>query len=1186
MTRLPFRFNCSLPWSALCVALPFSMAGLPAWGASNIDRDGSEGSGPLTSLVPSGTVTRSGVTYNLIAIPESYGRRAGNNVFQSFSGFSVGSGDGALFTLAAPATNVITRVSGGSASTINGLLGVDPGGTGSSPNLFFINPAGVTFGAGAALDVPGAFHVSTADYIKFADGKFYASTAQASTFSSAAPEAFGFLGSNRGTVAVVDGASLATVAQPLSVVAGDVLMDSGTLASQGGEVRVVALGNPGAREVGMTGTLPDARGALWLANGSLIDGSGSGAIHGGDVHIAAGEALVERSVIRSSALPGSTADAGAVTVKVYGDLTIADGASIASDTWDTANAGSVTVTAGSLTLEGAGAGAAEISSDALGYGNAGSLSVTVRGAMAVVNGGRVSSDTYFDGHAGDISVTAGSLVVDGQGFFAKISSDSYGNGDAGSMTLNVAGQMSILNRAHISSDSFSGGLPGGRAGNVSVSAGSLLMDGDYSSVAYISSDAVGYGNAGSVDVRVGGAMALANGAAISSDSYATGLAGNVFVRSASLVLDTDAKISSEARSDGNAGSVDVQVSGAAYLFGRGKISSNALGFGNAGSVMVRAGSLYLDDESKISSDSTGVGNAGPVDVRVGGSLTVLNNSAISSSATSLGDAGGVTVRAASLVLDDGDILSEARGDGNAGALNVTVTGPMRLSNGALVSSNTFAFGLGGNVEVSADSLTVEGLSQISSDARGSGDAGSVSVRVAGAMNVLDRAQVSSDSYSFGSAGNVTVTAGSLNADGFGNPTYISSDALGGGDAGSVSVQVAGAMRVANRASVSSDTYSIGHAGNVNVHAGSLVVDGQGGLTFISSDALGDGDAGSVSVRVDGAMAVINGGSVSSDTYSFGRAGNVNVDVGSLRVDGPGSTISSKAWAFSSGQTGTVSVTASDRITLANGGTLSIANEANVFDPSLLTPTRLTVTAPVVELQDASITAASTGNVAASDIVVNVGKLLFLDPSSISTSSVDGDGGAISILGPNAFVVLENSQITTSVTGLLNGNGGDITIQALGLVLNTGFIQANTAAASASGGNVNIDVQLLMPSGNSLFLGGSTVLPFLPGVFGYNVIQAAAPDGFSGTIAVTAPVLDISGSLTGLTARSINTGELGRSPCRLGAGSSLVQAGRGGFAPAARDFLGADGLAVPQVPAEVQGSLHPIPLALVAARCSS
>ncbi|MBK7900744.1 MAG: filamentous hemagglutinin N-terminal domain-containing protein [Azonexus sp.] len=1175
MTRLP----CTLP--ALCLALPLSLLGGGAGAATNIVRDGSIGSGSTTALGTSGTVTHNAVTYNVVPLPESYGQRAGANVFHSFSSFSVGSGDGAVFTITAPATNIISRVTGGSASLINGLLGVDPGGTGSTPNLFLINPAGVTFGAGAVVDVPGAFHVSTANYLKFPDGRFYADTTHASTFSSAAPEAFGFLGTTRAWVDVVDGATLSTAAQPLSVVAGDVYMEGGTVASGGGDVRVIALGAPGAREVGISGALPDARGSLIMLSNSLIDGSAPGALHGGDVQVASGTGWVEHSVIRSSADAGTTGDAGSVTVQVRGNLYVYDGASISSSTLSTGNAGSVMVSAGSLTIEGGGAGFAEISSDSLGDGNAGPLSVNVSGAMNVLAGGRVSSDTYLTGRAGDISVTAGSLNVDGQGFFAKISSDSYGDGDAGDIDLNVAGRLNVLDRGHVSSDSYSVGVFG-RSGDITITAGSMLINGYTSNNAYVSSDAVGIGDAGSVDIRVSGAMAIFNDGFVSSDTYSTGQAGDVSIQAASLVLDVGGNIRSNALGDGTAGAVDVRVTNDLSLYTLSKITSNAQGFGNAGNVTVRASSLVMGGESRISSDSNGVGDAGLVDVRVTGALWAYDNSSISSNTVSQGRAGDVVVRAGSLALDDSDILSESRGDGDAGSLDVSVTGGARLSWNSAVSSNSYAFGSGGNVSVRAGSLTVEDGSVISSDARADGNAGSVAVRVGGAMHVLRGAQVSSDSYSFGNAGDVTVTAGSLNVDGEGTATYVSSDALGGGDAGSVTVNVDGAMRVASRGSVSSDTYSIGRAGNVTVNAGSLTVDGQGLLTFISSDALGDGDAGSVNVRVGGAMRVLNGGSVSSDTYSLGRAGDVTVNAGSLEVSGAFSRISSKAFAFSAGQTGTVDVTAASRILLADGGSLSIENEAVVLDPLLLTPTQLTVTAPVIVLQDAAITAASSGNVAASDIVVNVGKLLFLDPSAISTSSVDGNGGSISILGPNAFVVLENSQITTSVAGL-TGNGGDITIDALGLVLNTGFIQANTAALAASGGDVNINVQWLVPSGNSLFVGGSTPYTFVPGVFGFNVIQAAAPDGVSGVIAVTAPVLDLSGSLTGLAGQAIGTGDLGRSPCRLGAGSSLVQTGRGGFAPSARDFLGADGLSSP-APSPGAAAAVP-PLASLGARCT-
>jgi hypothetical protein len=67
---------------------------------------------------------------------------------------------------------------------------------------------------------------------------------------------------------------------------------------------------------------------------------------------------------------------------------------------------------------------------------------------------------------------------------------------------------------------------------------------------------------------------------------------------------------------------------------------------------------------------------------------------------------------------------------------------------------------------------------------------------------------------------------------------------------------------------------------------------------------------------------------------------------------------------------------------------------------------------------------------------------------------------------------------------------------------------------------------------------------------------------SGAIQVTAPTLDISGTLTGLNMQMIDTGGLGRSPCQITGGSSLVQVGRGGFAPSARHLRGPGPVAAP------------------------
>jgi hypothetical protein len=224
----------------------------------------------------------------------------------------------------------------------------------------------------------------------------------------------------------------------------------------------------------------------------------------------------------------------------------------------------------------------------------------------------------------------------------------------------------------------------------------------------------------------------------------------------------------------------------------------------------------------------------------------------------------------------------------------------------------------------------------------------------------------------------------------------------------------------------------------------------------------------------------------------------------------------------------------------------------MIHPELLLPATLTASASYLRLRDASIKANASGNVAAGALDISFGDRLSLMRSSITTSANAGDGGPIKISGRQA-IDLNNSEITTSVLGV-TGNGGNINIKASALSMNSGFIQANTAAPEASGGNVTIDVQVLLSSGNTLFIGGQQPYRFAPDVFGFNVIQAAAPSGLSGTVSITSPSLDISGTLSGFAVKLLDTGGLGRNPCQIGAGNSFVLSGRGGFAPSARELL--------------------------------
>src|SRR6185436_12061026 len=109
-------------------------------------------------------------------------------------------GDVATFSGPANIQNILSRVTGGSSSSIDGTIRSDIAGA----NLFLINPNGIIFGPNAVVDVSGSFAASTANYLKLADGaRFVASLdADDSGLSTAPVSAFGFLGTHHGAITI------------------------------------------------------------------------------------------------------------------------------------------------------------------------------------------------------------------------------------------------------------------------------------------------------------------------------------------------------------------------------------------------------------------------------------------------------------------------------------------------------------------------------------------------------------------------------------------------------------------------------------------------------------------------------------------------------------------------------------------------------------------------------------------------------------------------------------------------------------------------------------------------------------------------------------------------------------------------------------------------------------------------
>src|SRR3989441_7869013 len=188
-------------------------------------------------------------------------RSKGNNLFHSLRLFSVPTAatapGSATFTGPSTIANIVSRVTGGQASTIDGLISSKT--AMPNANFYLINPSGGIFTAGARLDVGGSFNVSTADYLRLADGvQFVAQPVPGALLTSAQPAAFGFLGQTFSSISIQGSTLEVGNRKTLSVVGGNtpgssvggVQMVGGTLKTTGGQIQIVSTAS--AREVLLT----------------------------------------------------------------------------------------------------------------------------------------------------------------------------------------------------------------------------------------------------------------------------------------------------------------------------------------------------------------------------------------------------------------------------------------------------------------------------------------------------------------------------------------------------------------------------------------------------------------------------------------------------------------------------------------------------------------------------------------------------------------------------------------------------------------------------------------------------------------------------------------------------------------------------------------------------------------------
>ncbi|NEQ69900.1 MAG: filamentous hemagglutinin N-terminal domain-containing protein, partial [Symploca sp. SIO2D2] len=413
---------------------------------------------PDNTLPTNSVVQTTGTTNTIIN-----GTTVGNNLFHSFNQFSLFQGEIAYFNNLTTITNIITRVTGGQASTINGVLSAN-----GAANLLLINPSGITFNSNAQLNIGGSFLASTANSIVFEDGSIFSASNPNTPPLLAINVPVGLqYGSSPGAIRVENtGHNLTSAGNPvfstleknsnplglrvqpnqtLALVGGEVTLDGGLLTAESGRIEIGSIVqgrvNLNSTASGWTLSYPevDQFGDIEFKNAAFVDTSGNGGN---------GIQLVGRQITMT--------DASLVFVDSQGNLP-----------------------GGKIVLQA-------------------SESVTLSGNSPPGIFTGLRSQTVAAGKGAEIWVSSPSLILQ-EG--SRIQSISFSNGEGGDINLEVPNLVQLLGaspvRTGATSDITANVLGSGNGGNINVSTTSFsALDGG--GLAAVTD---GAGNAGNVTIN-------------------------------------------------------------------------------------------------------------------------------------------------------------------------------------------------------------------------------------------------------------------------------------------------------------------------------------------------------------------------------------------------------------------------------------------------------------------------------------------------------------------------------------------------------------------------------------------------------------------------------------------------------------------------------------------------------------
>ena len=525
----------------------------------------------IAQVIPDNTVGTTVSPVNLI----TGGTRTGNNLFHSFSQFSIPTGGSAIFNNPVDVQNIFSRVTGNTQSSIDGLIKAN-----GTANLFLMNPNGILFGPNARLQIGGSFVGTTANSIKFVDGvEFRANDITINPLLTVSLPIGLQFGNNPGIIKV-QGSTLQVPNGQSFLLSGNAMEIIGNITAKGGRVDFASVS--GAGSVALENDVFQNL-TLRIPNTTPR----------GNLQVGADLSTGKETVITVDNPRGGSVGITAKNFDFLGDTSINAGVR---------GIGSINQKSGNLDIDiedqfYSNYAIANSRVNRASIGNAGDINI-MAGTVVALNGVQFSVSNRGRGTGGNINITARDRIdfsgQDSSGFqsslFSSVRNGAVGNG--GQITL-IAPRVSFTNGASLVLITEGKG----NAGNVKINAsesivfqgagailnsddGTLLTSGIFSNVR-----ASGIGNGGSIELNSPNVL-IGQEAEISTSSKGIGDAGNIKISASSIILNTGG-LTAESRS-GNQGNIIINASNNLILRNASLITTNATGTSSGGNILINA----------------------------------------------------------------------------------------------------------------------------------------------------------------------------------------------------------------------------------------------------------------------------------------------------------------------------------------------------------------------------------------------------------------------------------------------------------------------------------------------------------------------------------------------------------------------------------------------------------------------